>query len=143
MSDMQHFLKYSYISGCIQCDVNLNRFSKQFYQAQQWLGDRVLEDCKPFMPHVTGVFQDNSKVLARGQQVLFPGPSARFLYMGKVMVDEDTGSPWARKGAKKIVTDRPITYSSPTATAFWFDAAKAANGDYWISESKRIAGGRK
>lgn len=141
MPDMQHFPRFSYVSGNIRCDLNFDRFSKQFYQAQQWLGNRVLEDSKPFMPHVTGDLQQRSMVLNGGREVLFSGPYARFLYMGKVMVGEVTGSAWARKGESKVVTNKPLAYSTPGATAFWFDAAKAANGDYWISESKRIAGG--
>ena len=46
-----------------------------------------------------------------------------------------------RKGAKKVLTDRPLTYSQPMATSHWFDTAKAAHGEYWISEVKRRAGG--
>lgn len=73
--------------------------------------------------------------------MVFPGPYGRFQYGGKVMVDAVTGSPWARPGAKKIVTDRPLKYSRPEATDHWFDAAKAQHGETWIAEVKRRAGG--
>ena len=65
----------------------------------------------------------------------------RFLYEGKVMVDPVTGSPWARKGAKKVVTERPLTYSNPKATPHWFDTAKDAHGIAWVKGVKQIAGG--
>lgn len=141
MSNMQHFPTFSYVSGGVRCELNLDRFSRQFAEAQQFLGDRVLEDSKPFMPFRTGSMQQRSMVVDGGRQVIFGGPYARFLYMGKVMVDEVTGSPWARPGAKKVVTEQDLTFSSPGATAFWFDAAKAANGEYWITKAKQIAGG--
>ena len=67
----------------------------------------------------------------------------RFLYEGKVMVDPVTGSPWAREGAKKVVTERSLTYSNPKATPHWFDTAKDAHGKTWVKGVKQIAGGGK
>lgn len=141
MSEMQHFPKISYISANFRIEISLDRFSKQFSEAQQWLGDRVLEDCKAVMPHLTGVLQQNSKTLNGGRQVIFETIYARFLYGGKVMVDPDTGSPWARAGADKVLTDRPLHFSNPQATDHWFDTAKARNGEYWIAGVKKIGGG--
>ena len=141
MSDIRHFPDISIVNGHVQVFIHIDRFSDQFIRAQQWLGARVLEDCKPLMPLVTGGQQQRSHTENNGRRVVFPGPSGRFLYMGKVMVDPDTGSPWARRGVKKVVTNRPLHYSRPGATSHWFDAAKARNGEYWIEGVKRIAGG--
>ena len=68
-------------------------------------------------------------------------PFGRFLYEGKVMVDEQTGSPWARKGARKIVTDKDLTYLNPKATPHWFETAKENHGESWVKAVKNIAGG--
>ena len=57
------------------------------------------------------------------------------------MVDPETGSPWARPGAKKVVTDRDLKYSNPKATPHWFDTAKENHGDSWVRAVKKIAGG--
>ena len=141
MSEMQHFKKISYVSANFRCEISLDRFSKQFSEAQQWLGDRVLEDCKAYMPHLNGTLQQSSYTESGGKRVVFPGLYARFQYGGKVMVDPDTGSPWARKDQDKVLTDRPLTYSVPQAVDHWFDAAKAQHGECWMSEVKRIAGG--
>lgn len=141
MSDIQHFPDISIVDGSVRVFIHMDRFSRQFADAQQWLGDRVLEDCKPLMPLRTGGLQQRSHTENGGRQVVFPGPYGRFQYMGKVMVDPDTGSPWARRGVKKVVTDRPLRYSNPEATSHWFDTAKARNGEYWIAGVKRIAGG--
>ena len=155
MSEMIHFETVSVVAGKIRVDIRFDRFARQFTDAQQWLGDTVLQDCKPYMPIRTGDLQQLSTVLDGGRNVLFPGPYARYLYGGVVMVDAETGKgprkipvgPGGeyvlrfREGAKLIPTDRRLTYSSPTATDHWFDAAKAAHGEYWIAEVKRRAAG--
>ena len=141
MSEMIHFRGFSVVSGNVRAEVRFDRFARQFTDAQQWLGETVLQDCKPFMPLDTGSMQQRSRANNGGREVEFPGPYARFQYGGVVMVDPVTGSPWARPGAIKVPTSRPLTYSQPMATDHWFDAAKAANGQYWIAEVKRRAGG--
>lgn len=141
MSDMFHFPNFSFVGANFRVNLSLDRFSRQFTEAQQWLGDRVLEDCKAYMPHLTGGLQQRSHTEEDGKKVVFPGPYGRFQYGGKVMVDPVTGSPWARKGAKKVLTDRPLQYSNPQATDHWFDTAKAQHGEYWIAGVKERAGG--
>lgn len=141
MSDMFHFPKFSYVGANFRLNLSLDRFSRQFTEAQQWLGDRVFEDCKAYMPHHTGGLQQRSHTEAGGKKVVFPGLYGRFQYGGKVMVDPVTGSPWAKKGAKKVLTDRPLKYSNPQATDHWFDTAKAQHGEYWIAGVKKRAGG--
>lgn len=141
MSDMFHFPNFSFVGANFRVNLSLDRFSRQFIEAQQWLGDRVLEDCKAYMPHLTGGLQQRSHTEEDGKKVVFPGPYGRFQYGGKVMVDPVTGSPWARKGAKKVLTDRPLKYSNPQATDHWFDTAKAQHGEYWIAGVKERAGG--
>lgn len=141
MSDMFHFPNFSYVGANFRVNLSLDRFSRQFTEAQQWLGDRVLEDCKAYMSQLTGGLQQRSHTEEDGKKVVFPGPYGRFQYGGKVMVDPVTGSPWARKGAKKVLTDRPLKYSNPQATDHWFDTAKAQHGEYWIAGVKERAGG--
>lgn len=140
-SEMFHFENFSYVAGDLKVEIRFDRFSQQFAEAQEWLGNTVLEDSKPYMPIRTGSMQQRSKVNEHGRVVEFPGPYARFQYGGKVMIGETTGSPWARLGEKKVVTDRPLVYGNPTATDHWFDTAKANHGEYWIAEVKRKAGG--
>ena len=98
------------------------------------------------MPMNTGMFRNVTKAMSAalagsGKVVAAAPPMGRFLYEGKVMVDEQTGSPWARPGAKKIVTDRDLTYSNPRATPHWFDTAKKNHGESWVKVAKKYAGG--
>ena len=134
MSDMFHFPNFSFVGANFRVNLSLDRFSRQFIEAQQWLGDRVLEDCKAYMPHLTGGLQQRSHTEEDGKKVVFPGPYGRFQYGGKVIVDTVTGT-------KKVLTDRPLQYSNPQATDHWFDTAKAQHGEYWIAGVKERAGG--
>lgn len=159
MSEMQHFENFSYVDGTVKVELKLDRYSKLFKEAQQWLGDRVLEDCKPYMPKLTGNLEQRSSVVNGGKQVIFPGPYARYLYMGKVMVDKVTGkgpmkiydAPGGsyilryREGAELIPTDIPLQYTKqyhPQATDHWFETAKAKNQEYWIDGAGKILGGK-
>lgn len=143
-----HFPGFSIVSGDIKVDVSLNRFEKQFQEAQYWLDGQVMTDMVPYMPHRDGTFVNITRMRSAalqgtGKVVAGAPPQGRFLYEGKVMVDPVTGSPWARKGAKKVVTERPLTYSNPKATPHWFDTAKDAHGKAWVKGVKEIAGGGK
>ena len=143
-----HFPGFSIVSGDIKADVSLNRFEKQFQEAQFWLDGQVMNDMVPYMPHRDGIFVNltrmrSASLQGTGKVVAGAPPQGRFLYEGKVMIDPVTGSPWARKGAKKVVTERPLTYSNPKATPHWFDTAKDAHGKEWVKGVKRIAGGGK
>ena len=156
MADTEHFQNFSCVHGHFTAEVHFDRFSRQFAAAQQWLAEQVLADCKPFMPMETGSLIQRSYVDDGGRKVVFPGPYARYLHEGKVMVDSETGKGPAkipdgsggyllrfRKGATLVPTDRPLNYSTtanPQATDHWFDAAKAANQDYWLERVKRIGG---
>lgn len=130
----------------IEMRINLSRFEKQFEDAQYALDSMVMESMKPYMPQQTGTFKNITSAMSAalagsGKVVAAAPPMGRFLYEGKVMVDPVTGSPWARAGAKKIVTDRDLKYGNPKATPHWFDTAKEKHGKSWIREVKKIAGG--
>lgn len=143
-------IKYNYSThgkdSDIELDVDLSRFEKQYGKAQYALDSMIMTSMQPYMPHRTGTFINVTKAMSAaiagsGTVIAAAPPMGRFLYEGKVMVDEKTGSPWARPGAKKVVTDRDLKYSNPKATPHWFDTAKENHGDSWVRAVKNIAGG--
>lgn len=151
-SKITHFPKFSIVEADIEIKVNLDRFEKQFQDAQLWLDGQVWQGMKFYIPQRDGMLIDttdsqNKALQGSGKVYAGYGPYGRFLYGGKVMVDPDTGSPWARKDAKKVLTDRPLQFSkvaNPNATDHWFDPAKKAYGKEWIKGVKeRAGGGRK
>ena len=132
-------------SGSISIHIRLDRLSRNLESAQFYLDSQIMTDMVPYMPRQTGTFinltrMQSASYAGSGIVVAAAPPAGRFLYYGKVMVDEKTGSPWARKGAKKIVTERNLTYGNPQATPRWFETAKNRHKDTWIKEVKKIAG---
>lgn len=155
MSEMVHFPKFSIVYNHVRVEVDMSPLEDRFREAQEYLGQRVLQDCRSKMPHLTGSLQQRSYTDDGGRKVIFPGPYARYLYMGKVMVNSETGKgpmkiPTGpneyilryRKGAKLKATDRPLKYSNPETRAFWFEEAKREYGDQWVEEVKKRLGGR-
>lgn len=136
-------------NATIELDVDLSRFNKQYGEAQYVLDSMVMTSMQPYMPHQTGTFINVTKAMSAaiagsGTVIAAAPPMGRFLYEGKVMVDPETNSPWARPGAKKIVTDNDLDYDTshnPKVTDHWFDTAKARHGKSWIRAVKNIAGG--
>ena len=152
MSDLP---KINYDHGSVHVKLDLSILQRRRVEAQQWLGDRVLEDSRAYMPLVTGNLQQRSHTEDNGKKVIFPGPTAGYLYRGKVMVDSVTGKgpmriPTGpgeyilrfRKGAKLVPTSRPLTYSRPEAMPEWFEHAKAIHGKFWIEGVAKIIGGK-
>lgn len=150
MSKTFHFPSFSMVAGDITVNISLNRFEKQFQEAQNWLDGQVFTNMEKYMPFRDGNMRNVSAIMSRSMQgtgrvIAGVPPYGRFLYEGKVMVDPLTDSPWARAGAKKVVTDRDLVFDKiahPRATDHWFDAAKTENVKSWVKGVKRIAGGK-
>lgn len=153
-----HFKGFSVVQGDIRIELKMDRFSDQFNKAQHALDSSVMASMVPFMPMQDGTFINATKarsaaIAGSGTVVAAAPPQGRFLYEGKNMVDEKTGSPWARKGAKKVLVSQytgktnakeNLVFSTkhhPKAQDHWFEPAKEADGENWIKETKRIAGG--
>lgn len=153
MSTMIRFPKYTVVLSHVRVTIDLTDREDSFNRAQEWFGQRVLQDCRAYIPHLTGSQQQRSHTEDGGRKVVFPGPYARYLYGGKVMVDSETGKgprkiPTGpneyilrfRKGARLKPTDRKLKYSNPEARDHWFEAAKAEHADQWVEELKRQLG---
>lgn len=101
-------------------------------KAEHTVAIQAEKDTRPFVPALTMSLANRTRV--DGNTILYPGPYARFLYYGKVMVDPNTGSTYAPKGGTKVVTDRNLVFNKtvhPQAQDHWFEAAKAQNIEKW------------
>lgn len=106
-------------------------------KAEHIVAIKAEKDTRPFVPALTLQFANDTKV--EGAYIIYPGPRARMLYNGKLMIDPATGSAWARKGATKAVTGTDLKFNHAVhsrAQAYWFEASKAQNLDKWL----RVAG---
>lgn len=107
-------------------------------RAEHAVSVQVEKDTAPFVPMLTGSLTQRTRV--DGNQIVYPGPYARFLYYGKVMVDPSTGSTYAPKGGTKVVTDRNLVFNQtvhPQAQSHWFEASKAQNLDKWMRVAEK------
>lgn len=134
--------------------IDMSRFEDQYSRAQYELDSMVMNDMVPYMPMETGQFINvtramSAAVAGTGKVVAAAPPMGRFLYEGKTMVDEKTGSPWARKGARKVLVSQysgktnakeNLTYAHGRQS-HWFEAAKKQHGGQWINKTKKVAGG--
>lgn len=108
-------------------------FAKACTRAEHVLAEQMEEDTQPFVPMLTDSLIQRTRVV--GNDIIYSGPYARFLYRGKVMVDPNTGSTYAPKGGTKVVTDRNLVFNHtahPQAQAYWCEASKAQNLDKWL-----------
>lgn len=108
-------------------------------RAGRVLAEQVKKDTSPFVPMLTGSLDEQTRV--EGDTIIYPGPYARFLYYGKVMIYPPTGSTYAPENERKVVTDRNLVFSKreghAQAQAFWFEASKAQNLDKWLKAAQR------
>ena len=106
-------------------------------KAQHAVAIQAQKDTSPYVPARTGSLDQRTRV--DENQIIYPGPYARYLYYGKLMVDPATGSSYAPKGATKVLTDKNLVFNKSMhsqAQDHWFEASKAENMDKWL----RVAG---
>lgn len=108
-------------------------------KAEKTLAAQVMTDTDKFVPALTGSFAQRTHI--EESTIVYPGPYARFLYYGKVMIYEPTGSTWAPKYEHKVVTGRDLIMGKsmhPLATSHWFEVSKAANLEKWLRVAGRL-----
>ena len=94
---------------------------------------QVRKDTSPYVPALPGSLDKRTRV--DGGEIIYPGPYARYLYFGKLMVDPATGSSYAQKGSTKVLTDKNLVFNKAMhgqAQSHWFEASKAENLEKWV-----------
>lgn len=106
-------------------------------KAAHTLAVEVAKDTEMFVPSMTKSLSNRTKV--EKADIIYPGPYARYLYNGKLMVS-GTGSAWAKRGEKKTVTDKNLVFDKSVhsyAQDHWFEVSKAMNKEKWIRVAKK------
>lgn len=104
-------------------------------KAEHIVAVQVQKDTSPYVPMSGNAAGLDDRTSVVGNAIIYPGPYARFLYYGKVMVDPETGSTYAPKGGTKVLTDKNLVFTTSghaQAQSHWFEASKAENLDKWI-----------
>ena len=115
-------------------------------RAEHILATQAAKDTAPYVPARTGSL--SQRTLVAGNTIIYPGPYARYLYMGKVMVNAATGKGPMHyigkdnneyihfpKGSKLVATERDLDIKqtvNPKAQAKWFEASKRDHLEEWI-----------
>lgn len=107
--------------------------------AEHAVSIQIAKDTEPYVP-ARAKSLSNRTIVHEGT-IIYPGPYARFLYYGKLLIDPDTGSTWAPKGASKVIDPggRELDIKKKVhskAQSHWFEASKAQNLPKW----RRVAG---
>lgn len=122
----------------VKANIDPNMMKNRIQRENHILAVQAAKDTEQFVPALTGSLSQRTQV--KDGTIIYPGPYARYLYGGKVMVDPDTGSQWAKKGATKVLTDRNLVFNRSMhgkAQAEWFEASKALNLRKWAKVYKR------
>lgn len=126
----------------VKANIDPKLIAKRTPKADHALAEKVAADTEKFVPFLTGNLVNSTKV--EGGKIIYPGPYAHYLYMGKVWIDPKinaagflTSDGWkSRYGAKKIETDRNLVLAHPSADPnaqpHWFEASKSLNLNKWL-----------
>lgn len=132
----------------LEKNINPAFLSGRATKLERALAWQILKDTVPFVPALTGSFSIRSHVI--GNRIVYPGPYARYLWHGKVMVNAATGKGpmnipeigyrWPR-GAILKPTGRDLKFNTSMhakAQSHWMDASKAQNMARWARMGVKI-----
>lgn len=115
-----------------------DKLAKECTEAKHTVALQVRKDTSPYVPMLTGSLDKRTRV--DGSEVIYPGPYARYLYFGKLMVDPATGSSYASKGTTKVLTNKNLVFNTAShvqAQSHWFEASKAENLEKWVRTAEK------
>lgn len=128
-------LKFSvYTDGM---DAVKEAIAKGCSRAEHAVAVQIAKDTAPFVPMLTGSLRTRTRVT--GNEVIYPGPYARYLYYGKLYVDPLTGSSYARKGIAKVpaLPEKDLIFHRAGTCSHWFEASKAQNMEKWVRVAEK------
>ncbi len=130
-------------------DALMKKLSQAGPRAAHALANQIAKDTEPFVPASGSQAGLYNRVQVVDGTIIYPGPYARYLYHGKVMVFKDP--PYLRTingkevlshyGQHKHPIERPLeikTHHHKDATDHWFEASKSMNMDEWTRAAGRL-----
>ena len=109
-------------------------------KVQQFLGKTVADNLKKYVSFKSGVQEASVHSINGGKQVIINVPYARFQAEGKVMVGVKSRRAWAKRGERKVVTNRSLKYHSGRLRgAHPFERMKADKRDSILMQTANYA----
>lgn len=117
-------------------------------KVQAFLDKTVADNLRKYVSRKSGTQEKSIPIASKygSGKVIINVPYARFQAEGKVMVGVESHSPWARKGERKVITSRNLTYHSEKLRGKHpFERMKADKRDRILIQTanyaRRISGG--
>jgi hypothetical protein len=115
---------------------------------QKFIDQETIRLMAPYTPFRAGMLEKGATLGTKigSGEINQIAPYARFQYYGKVMVSAITGSPWASRGEKKILTDKDLQYDTsrhPLAGKMWFERMKSDKKNEILEGARKVAGAKK
>ena len=111
-------------------------------KVQQFLGKTVADNLKEYVSHKSGTQETSTYPINGGKQVIINVPYARFQAGGKVMVGVKSRSPWARRGERKVIVSKNLTYhNNRLRGSHPFERMKADKGQSILNQTAKYARG--
>lgn len=130
-------------------DVLMKKLTQAGPRAAHALAIQIKTDTDPYVPASGAQAGLYNRTQVVESKIIYPGPYARYLYYGKVMVYKDP--PYLRTidgkevlshyGQRKIPIEKPLKikrHHHQHATDHWFEASKAKNMDMWTTVAGRL-----
>lgn len=116
-------------------------------KVQKFVDSEVLRLSEPYTPALNlNLTRSGVTATKIGSGVVeYNAVHARYQYYGKLMVSSVTGSAFANKGEKKVLTNIKLKYNTSKhsrAGSFWFERMKADRLNDILSGAIKIAGGK-
>ena len=86
----------------------------RFTSAQKFVDSECIRLMVPYTPMLNGILMKSDVLGTKigSGEIVYQNPYARYQYYGKLMVSSITGSAYATKGEKKVLTDVDLIYST-------------------------------
>lgn len=115
-------------------------------RVQKFVDSECIRLMGPYTPMQNGVLLKSATIGTKigSGKILQVAPYARYQYYGKLMVSGVTGSSYASKGEKKVLTNKDLVHSTtrhPQAGPYWFERMKADHKVKILKGAIKIAGG--
>ena len=130
---------YTLINDRIEVRLNMKNLKGKLSKAQSNLVYQIISDTQDYVPFDQGILSNSAHPENDDTEIVYNTPYARFLYMGKLMLDSRRSS-WARKGTRKHVVNKDLKYSKEghsKAGSKWYERSKQDNLNNWIETVKR------
>jgi hypothetical protein len=119
-----------------------DRGLQDYGPVQKFVDQEVIRLMAPYTPRQNNILIDSATLGTKigSGEVNQNTPYSRYHYYGKLMVSSITGSAWASKGEKKVLTDIDLKYNgAPMRGPYWFERMKADKKDQILSGAQKVA----